>query len=76
MFDEYRAQPVRRKGTASLLDLDSLIALVTRFKDEDTMVFANDDRANRRCAGITAKFRCPSATRRIIGDTVVPPKLA
>lgn len=43
-FDEYRSQPARRKGTATLLDLTSLIAHVERFKDEDTLLFANDDR--------------------------------
>lgn len=45
-FDDYRATPRRRKGTATLLDLDSLIAHVERFKDDDTVVFANDDRSS------------------------------
>lgn len=46
LFDDYRATPLRRKGTATLLDLDSLIAHVERFKDGDTVLFANDDRAS------------------------------
>jgi uncharacterized protein YfdQ (DUF2303 family) len=45
-FDDYRPRPSRRKGTATLLDLDSLIAHVERFKDDDTVLFANDDRAS------------------------------
>ena len=45
VFDDYRATPTRRRGTASFLDLTSLIAHVSRFKDDDTVLFANDDRA-------------------------------
>ncbi len=45
-FDDYRANPARRKGTATLLDLTSLIAHVERFKDDDTLLFANDDRSS------------------------------
>ncbi len=45
-FDDYRAAPARRKGTATLLDLTSLVAHVERFKDNDTLLFANDDRSN------------------------------
>lgn len=44
VFDDYRVRPVRRKGTATLTDLDSLIAHVERFKDADTLIFARDDR--------------------------------
>ncbi|KKW93887.1 DUF2303 family protein [Sphingobium chungbukense] len=43
-FDDYRAQPVRRTGTAELTSLDSLIAHALRFKDEDSAIFASDDR--------------------------------
>lgn len=46
VFDDYRTAPSRRKGTATLLDLDSLIAHVNRFKDGDTVLFAADNRAN------------------------------
>jgi uncharacterized protein YfdQ (DUF2303 family) len=45
VFDDYRAKPMRRKGTATLLDLDSLILHVNRFKDADTVIFASDSRA-------------------------------
>ena len=45
VFAEYRQVPTRRQGTATLLDLDSLIAHVERFKDDDTVLFATDDRA-------------------------------
>jgi uncharacterized protein YfdQ (DUF2303 family) len=44
-FDEYRQFPERRKGTAELYDLDSFIAHVNRHKDEDSVIFANPDRA-------------------------------
>ena len=44
-FDEYREKPMRRKGTANLADLPSLIAHINRFKDADSAIFANTDRA-------------------------------
>jgi uncharacterized protein YfdQ (DUF2303 family) len=43
---EYRTRPMRRTGTANLGDLESLIAHVNRFKDADSVVFANPDRDN------------------------------
>lgn len=43
-YDEYRTEPVRRRGIARLRDIDSLIAHVNRFKDSDSVVFANTDR--------------------------------
>lgn len=43
-LDEYRAQPERRKGTAALLDLESFIKHVNRFKDKDSALFANNSR--------------------------------
>jgi Uncharacterized conserved protein (DUF2303) len=51
MFDDYRTRPIRRKGTATLLDLTSLIAHVERFKDADTLLFAQD---NRQSPSLTA----------------------
>jgi len=46
IFDDYRAKPARRKGTATLTDLDSLIGHVNRFKDDDTVLFASDNRSS------------------------------
>lgn len=43
-FDEYRANPRRRVGTANLADLPSLVAHVNRFKDDDSVIFADTDR--------------------------------
>jgi hypothetical protein len=43
-FDTYRERPVRRKGTAHLLSLDSLIEHSNRFSDSDSVIFADDDR--------------------------------
>ena len=40
--DEYRDSPERRKGTAVMTDLDSLIAHVNRFKDADSALFGID----------------------------------
>lgn len=42
--DEYREKPRRREGTANLADLASLIAHVNRFKDVDSVIFADTDR--------------------------------
>jgi len=43
-FDAYRTQPRFRHGTAALLSLDSLIDHTNRFKDEGSMLFADDNR--------------------------------
>ena len=39
--DEYRTEPERRMGTATLFDLASFIAHVVRFSDEDSVLFAD-----------------------------------
>ncbi|MFO1156643.1 MAG: DUF2303 family protein [Rhodospirillales bacterium] len=43
--DEYAAAPDRRRGTANIDDLDSFVALVNRFKDGDSVIFADRDAA-------------------------------
>lgn len=43
-FDEARDAPRFRRGTATMTSLDSFIAHIKRFGDEDTAVFANDNR--------------------------------
>lgn len=45
IFSSYRDTPIRRTGTAALTDLDSLIEHVNRFKDEDSILYASDDRS-------------------------------
>lgn len=42
LVDPFRSAPVRRKGTIKLFDLDSFIAMTTRFSDSDSVVFASD----------------------------------
>lgn len=44
--DEYRERPRRRLGIANLNDLASLSAHVNRFKDIDSVIFADTDRSN------------------------------
>jgi len=41
-IDPFRTRPERREGMATLLDLTSLIDHVNRFKDDDSVVFANN----------------------------------
>ncbi|WP_422057728.1 DUF2303 family protein [Sphingomonas sp.] len=43
LFDAYRDHPLHRTGTAALTQLPSFIALVNRFKFENSAIFANDD---------------------------------
>lgn len=40
-IDEYRTAPERREGTAKLVELESLVAHVNRFKDADSALFAS-----------------------------------
>jgi len=51
IFDQYRAAPRYRQGSATLLSIDSLIDHINRFKDTDSIVFADD---NREKPSITA----------------------
>lgn len=44
LFEPYRFAPRQRHGVATMLSLDSLITHVNRFKDGDSIVFADDDR--------------------------------
>jgi uncharacterized protein YfdQ (DUF2303 family) len=44
IFDPFRDEPRRRQGTATMLSLDSLIDHVNRFKDDGSIVFADDNR--------------------------------
>lgn len=45
VFDQYRATPLFRRGTAELLSLDSLIDHGNRFKDDGSAIFADDSRS-------------------------------
>ena len=51
VFEPYRDAPMHRFGTATMLSLDSLIDHLNRFKDADSVVFADD---NREKPSITA----------------------
>lgn len=43
-LDEYRTEPVRRKGTAKISNIASFVAHVNAFKDGESAVFALDNR--------------------------------
>lgn len=43
IFDQYRAAPLRRKGTAGLSRIESFIEHVNRFKDADSAIFADEN---------------------------------
>ena len=43
IYDEYRDAPERKRGTAKLTSLDSLIAHANRHKDGNSVLFASDD---------------------------------
>lgn len=61
-FDEYLDAPRFRRGTANLTDLDSFIAHVERFKDEESIVFACD---NREKPSLTAVLDYHPANQKI-----------
>ena len=42
-LDQYLENPERRTGTAQFFELESFIAHVNRFKDEDSVIFADND---------------------------------
>lgn len=45
LFDAYRANPVRVTGTARMTQVESFIAAVNRFKNDDSAIFANESRS-------------------------------
>ena len=45
LFDAYRANPVRVKGTARMTQVESFIAAVNRFKNDNSAIFANESRS-------------------------------
>lgn len=52
LVDEYRKAPERRRGTAELTDLESFIAHVNRFKDDDSAIFAQRDPSDPRLLAV------------------------
>ena len=51
-FDVARTRPRFRDGTATLLSLDSFIDHVNRFKDDDSAVFADNNRSNPKLTAV------------------------
>jgi uncharacterized protein YfdQ (DUF2303 family) len=51
-LDKYRTAPERRIGTSRLLELVSFIAIVNRFKDADSILFADSDPKKPSITGI------------------------
>lgn len=45
-FDAYRSKPLYRSGTANLTSLKALTDYTNRYKGDETVAFASDDRAN------------------------------
>lgn len=60
VFDSYRAEPIRRAGTAKFTELASFLAHVERFKDEDSAIFAVDDRARPSLTAVLDYHRAGS----------------
>ncbi len=64
-FDAYRANPLYRKGTATLTQLPSFIELVNRFKFPFSAIFAVDDLAK---PSLTAIFDYHPSNDEVGGD--------
>ncbi len=67
-FDQYRDAPRRRKGRATLLDLASFIEHTNRFKDGDSLVFANNDRRSPTMTAVLNYHRAGSDADPRFGD--------
>jgi uncharacterized protein YfdQ (DUF2303 family) len=52
VFEEYLTEPGRRRGSATMLDLKSFIDHTNRFKDGDSVIFANNDRKTPSLAAV------------------------
>lgn len=64
IFDPYRDEPRRRSGTATLLSIDSLIDHVNRFKDAESLIFADDDRTRPSITAVLDYNRAGEAAPR------------
>jgi uncharacterized protein YfdQ (DUF2303 family) len=60
LFAPFRSRPERRSGTATHTDLDSFIAHVDRFMDEDSAIFAVTDRSAPRLLAVLDYHRIGS----------------
>lgn len=69
VFDAFRDHPKFRRGTAELTKIESLIDHVNRFKDEDSVLFAIDDRTK---PSLTAVLNYHEAANAMAGDDLVP----
>lgn len=67
-FDEHRSAPRRRAGTAILSDLNSFTAHVNRFKDEDSAIFACNDRKKPSLTGVLNYHRSGATSDPRFGD--------
>jgi uncharacterized protein YfdQ (DUF2303 family) len=65
LVDEYLPVPDRRKGTVPITDLDSLIAVTKRFKDDESVLFANPD---MKAASLTAIFNYNRSGGDVVSD--------
>lgn len=61
-LEPFRNNPSFRRGTATMTSLDSFIAHVNRFGDEDSAVFANDDRASPSLLAVLDYHRADTLT--------------
>ncbi|MFZ5896778.1 MAG: DUF2303 family protein [Myxococcota bacterium] len=67
-FEKARPSPERRKGTAVLATLESLIAHANRFKDEDSALFASPDPGRPRIVAVLDYHRQNAAGAPRFGD--------
>lgn len=71
IFDNWRENPRSRIGIARLTTLDSFIAHVNRFGDEDSAVFVNDDPAHPSLRAVLDYHRRDTLVRQDEGEEVV-----
>lgn len=68
LLDAYRTEPERRRGKATLRDLASFIAFVTRFKDDDSAIFADPTPAAPSLVAVLDYHRAGSAAAPRFGE--------
>ncbi|WOF43793.1 YfdQ family protein [Sphingopyxis indica] len=60
-FDGYLKEPRSREGTANFTAIDSLVEHVNRFKDDDSVLFAVDDRSKPSITAVLDYHRAGDA---------------
>ena len=69
---DWRTGPERLQGTATLTRLESLIEHVNRFKDDDSVIYASEDRSNPKLTAVLNYHERRNTPFSEVGEEISP----